>query len=68
MGYILAMFSSSLDSNDDLNESDKLTYLQEAVKDKKASDLVMSTSSAPGHHTKHITMLKERYDQCQLIH
>jgi hypothetical protein len=31
-------FSSSVDSNVHLNESDKLTYLREAIKDKKAAD------------------------------
>lgn len=61
-------FSSSVDSNSNLNEIDKLTYLREAVKDKKAADLVMSTSSAPGQYAKLVAMLKERYDQRRLIH
>ena len=61
-------FSSAVDSNDQLDEHDKLTYLQEAIKDKKASDLVWSTSSTPGQYSKLVTILKDRYDQQRLMH
>ena len=44
-----------------------LTYFHVAIRDKRVSDILNSTTAAPGEYDQLITDLKQRYDQgCQI--
>lgn len=68
VGIFLEKISSAVDTNDDLDESKKLTYLQQAIVDKKASDLLATSSDTTSQHAKLVETLKDRFDQKRLIY
>ena len=61
-------FEASVHTNKSLREEDKLTYLRAAIKDKRVSDILNSTTAAPGEYDQLITDLKQHYDQRRQIH
>ena len=55
-------FEASVHTNKFLKEQNKLTYLRAAIKEKSVSDILNSTTAAPGEYDQLITDLKQRYD------
>ena len=61
-------FSSAVHNNDQLHNTQKLTYLREAITDPKVTPLLFRATTTSGHYKELVTLLKERYNQKRLIH
>ena len=61
-------FQAVVDTNDKLNLSHKFTYLREAIKDPKASQLLYSGTSTPTKYQELVKLLIKCYDKKRLIH
>ena len=61
-------FQAAVDTNDKLNPFHKLTYLREAIKDPKESQLLYSGTSTPTKYQELVELLIKRYDKKRLIH
>ena len=62
------MISLSVHDNCDLDDTKKLTYLREAIKDREVTPLLYRATETKGQYQELITILKDRYDQWHLIH
>ncbi len=51
-----------------LSDSDKLTYLRAAMKDKDAVDIVSASTGKYSTYTTLVELTKKRYDKARLVH
>ena len=56
-------FSSAVHNNDQLDYTQKLTYLREAITDPKVTPLLFRATATSVQYKELVTLLKERYDQ-----
>ena len=61
-------FSSAVHNNDQLDNTQKLTYLREAITNPKVTPLLFRATATSGQYKELVSLLKERYDQKRLIH
>ncbi len=61
-------FSSIIHDNPKLDNHEKLTYLRQAITDPDASQLLSTTTIAPGQYDELVDTLQKRYDKKRIIH
>ena len=61
-------FDAAIHSNTSLDNSSKLTYLREAIKDSKVTHLLHRATSSATQYEDLVRLLIDRYDQKRLIH
>ena len=61
-------FNSAVHYNTHLDNAQKLTSLREAIKDPKATPLLLRATTTSSQYDDLISLLKDRYDQRRLIH
>ena len=61
-------FSSAVHNNYQLDNTQKLTNLREAITDPKVTPLLFRATATSGQYKELVTLLKEHYNQKQLIH
>ena len=65
---IWEQFSSALHNNDQLDNTQKLTYLREAIYRPEVTPLLFRATATSSQYKELVTLLKECYDQKRLIH
>ena len=61
-------FSSVIDSNPDLSQANKLTYLRDAIRDPTINPILYSGVKSENHYDQVIKTLQERFDKKRIIH
>ena len=61
-------FSSAVHNNDQLDNTQKLTYLREAIVDPTVTPLLFRATATASQYDEPVKLLKDRYDQKHLIH
>ncbi len=61
-------FSSIIHDNPKLDNHEKLTYLRQAITDPDVSQLLSTTTIAPGQYDELVDTLQKRYDKKRIIH